>query len=125
MRISDWSSDVCSSDHPQERAPEAISCLCHHFRLCVCEGRLDARNAATIQEKRGQDMHLNGLNLNLLVVLDALLREKSGTHTAERLYVTQHAISVALQRLRECMEDHILKRKVRRVELTTRAKENI
>src|SRR3546814_19425064 len=103
---------------PHGRGPEAIACVCHHFRLCVCEGRLDARNAATLQEKRGQDMHLKGLNLNLLVVLDALLRDKSVTKTAERLNVTQPAISAALQRLREYLEDTLLERNGRQVALT-------
>src|SRR3546814_18229479 len=68
-------------------------------------------------------MHLKGLNLNLLVVLDALLREKSVTKTAERLNVTQPAISAALQRLREYLEDPLLERNGRKVELTQRAKD--
>src|SRR3546814_12415889 len=67
-------------------------------------------------------MHLKGLNLNLLVVLDALLREKSVTKTAERLNVTQPAISAALQRLREYLEDPLLDRNGRLLELTHRAK---
>src|SRR3546814_20202417 len=68
-------------------------------------------------------MQLKGLNLNLLVVLDALLREKSVTKTAERLNVTQPAISAALQRLREYLEDPLLERNGRKVELTQRAKD--
>src|SRR3546814_15462683 len=68
-------------------------------------------------------MHLKGLNLNLLVVLDALLREKSVTKTAERLNVTQPAISAALQRLREYLEDPLLERNGWKVELTQRAQD--
>ncbi|NIJ37626.1 DNA-binding transcriptional LysR family regulator [Sphingopyxis panaciterrae] len=68
-------------------------------------------------------MHLKGLNLNLLVVLDALLREKSVTKTAERLNVTQPAISAALQRLREYLDDPLLERNGRKVELTQRARD--
>lgn len=68
-------------------------------------------------------MHLKGLNLNLLVVLDALLREKSVTKAAERLNITQPAISAALQRLREYLDDPLLERTGRKVELTPRAKE--
>src|SRR3546814_13825363 len=61
-------------------------------------------------------MHLTGLNLNLLVVLDALLREKSVTKTAVRLNVTQPAISSALQRLREYLEDPLHERNGRKVD---------
>lgn len=68
-------------------------------------------------------MHLKGLNLNLLVALDALLREKSVTKAAERLNVTQPAISAALQRLREYLNDPLLERTGRKVELTPRAKD--
>src|SRR3546814_18862935 len=53
----------------------------------------------------------------------SLLREKSVTKTAERLNVTQPAISAALQRLREYLEDPLLERNGRKVELTQRAKD--
>ncbi len=45
-------------------------------------------------------MHFNRLDLNLLVALDALLSEQNVTRAAERLHVSQPAMSVALQRLR-------------------------
>ena len=50
-------------------------------------------------------MHFKGLDLNLLVALDALLDEKSVTRAADRLCVTQPAMSIALRKLRE-MEDN-------------------
>jgi LysR family nod box-dependent transcriptional activator len=52
-------------------------------------------------------MRFNGLDLNLLVVLDALLIEQSITATAERLHRTQPAISAALRRLREYFGDDL------------------
>lgn len=38
-------------------------------------------------------MHLKGLDLNLLVVLDALFAEKSITHTGQRINLSQSATS--------------------------------
>lgn len=46
-------------------------------------------------------------DLNLLKTLDALLQEKSVTKTAERLYVTQSAVSKSLTKLREAFNDPI------------------
>ncbi len=43
---------------------------------------------------------LAGSILNLLVALDALLREKNVTRAAERMFVSQPAMSVALAKLR-------------------------
>ena len=43
---------------------------------------------------------LSRLDLNLLVSLQALLEEKSVTKAAERLFITQPAMSRVLQRLR-------------------------
>ena len=54
------------------------------------------------------DVHLWGLDLNLLVVLDVLLRERSVTRAAARLGRTQSAISHALNRLRDALGDELL-----------------
>jgi DNA-binding transcriptional LysR family regulator len=53
-------------------------------------------------------MHFKGLDLNLLVVLDALLVERSTTRAGERLYLSQSATSGALARLREYFGDPLL-----------------
>jgi DNA-binding transcriptional LysR family regulator len=53
-------------------------------------------------------MHLKGLDLNLLVVLDALLTEKSTTRAGQRVYLSQSATSGALARLRDFFGDQIL-----------------
>jgi LysR family transcriptional regulator, nod-box dependent transcriptional activator len=66
-------------------------------------------------------MHLKGTDLNLLVALEALLTEKSVTLAAERLHVTQPAMSNALKRIRERFGDEILVRNGRSLELTPAA----
>lgn len=63
-------------------------------------------------------MHLDGMDLNLLVALDALLSEQSVTRAASRLCVTQPAMSVALQKLRVQFSDQLLERVGRRMEVT-------
>ncbi|MBO0806796.1 MAG: LysR family transcriptional regulator [Actinobacteria bacterium] len=54
--------------------------------------------------------HLASLDLNLLVALRELLRERSVTRAAERLGVTQPAASAALSRLRRHFGDELLVR---------------
>jgi LysR family transcriptional regulator, nod-box dependent transcriptional activator len=53
-------------------------------------------------------MRFKRLDLNLLVVLDALLRERSVTKAARELNLSQPAMSAALSRLREYFNDDIL-----------------
>ncbi len=53
-------------------------------------------------------MRFHNLDLNLLVVLDSLLRERSVSQTAQALRLTQPAISNALARLRLHFEDDLL-----------------
>ena len=71
----------------------------------------------------GKAMHLGGLDLNLLVALDALLREKNVTRAAERIYISQPGMSAALQKLREHFSDQLLERVGRKLELTPRGRE--
>jgi LysR family transcriptional regulator, nod-box dependent transcriptional activator len=66
-------------------------------------------------------MHLSGLDLNLLVVLDALFTEKSVTRTGERIHLSQSATSAALARLRECLGDELLVHVGHKMVLTPRA----
>ncbi len=65
-------------------------------------------------------MQLNRFDLNLLIALDALLREKSVTRAGERVYLSQSAMSGALQRLRDYFGDDLLVRAGRELELTPR-----
>jgi LysR family transcriptional regulator, nod-box dependent transcriptional activator len=53
-------------------------------------------------------MNLKGLDLNLLVALDVLLRERSITRGGERLGLSQSAMSGALARLRDYFSDPLL-----------------
>jgi DNA-binding transcriptional LysR family regulator len=66
-------------------------------------------------------MNLASLDLNLLVALDALLREASVSRAAERIGLSQPATSHALRRLRDLMGDPLLVRAGPRMELTPRA----
>lgn len=67
-------------------------------------------------------MNLRALDLNLLVVLDALLSERHVTRAGQRLGLSQPATSNALERLRRMFADPLLERTPRGLELTTRAK---
>jgi LysR family nod box-dependent transcriptional activator len=69
----------------------------------------------------GVVMHLNRFDMNLLIALDALLRERSVTRAGERIYLSQSAMSGALQRLRDHFGDELLVRVGRELELTPRA----
>jgi DNA-binding transcriptional LysR family regulator len=53
-------------------------------------------------------MHLRGLDMNLLVALDKLLKEKSITRAGEELRLSQSGMSTALGRLREFFGDQLL-----------------
>lgn len=64
------------------------------------------------------DRMLVNLDLNLLVTLDVLLRERNVTRTAEQLGLSQPAVSAALARLRRHFGDDLLSRIGNRYELT-------
>ena len=66
-------------------------------------------------------VQLRQIDLNLLVVLDELLRERSVTRAADRLDLTPSAVSHALRRLRELFDDELLLRDGRRMRPTVRA----
>jgi len=63
-------------------------------------------------------MNLRQFDLNLLLALDALLREKNVTRAAERLFMSQPAMSGMLARLRQAFDDELLVRVGRNLELT-------
>ena len=52
-------------------------------------------------------MNIYNFDLNLLRVLDALLRERNVSRAAERLSLSQPAVSNALGRLRELLDDRL------------------
>lgn len=65
-------------------------------------------------------MRFHGLDLNLLVVLDALLATRSVCEAADRICLSQSATSSALGRLREYFGDELLVVKGRQMCLTPR-----
>lgn len=65
--------------------------------------------------------NLRSLDLNLLVVLDALLRERSVSRAARELAMTQPAVSHALARLRALFDDELLQRHGNTMRATPRA----
>lgn len=64
---------------------------------------------------------VRGIDLNLLVALDALLSERSVTRAARRCGVTQSSMSHSLARLRELLGDAVLVRSGRAMLPTPRA----
>lgn len=67
-------------------------------------------------------MDLSRFDLNLLRALDALLDERNVTRAAARSFVTQQAMSGALQRLRTHFDDELLTRVGRGLEPTPLAR---
>jgi DNA-binding transcriptional LysR family regulator len=68
-----------------------------------------------------QKQNLRGLDLNLLVPLQALLEERSVTRAAMRIHLSQPAMSRAFERLREAFSDDLLIRSGKKYALTPRA----
>jgi DNA-binding transcriptional LysR family regulator len=66
---------------------------------------------------------LSSLDLNLLLVLDTVLREKSVARAAQRLHVTPSAISNGLAKLRVALGDPLFTRQGRGIVATPRAVE--
>ncbi|MBL8518587.1 MAG: LysR family transcriptional regulator [Betaproteobacteria bacterium] len=66
---------------------------------------------------------LRRYDLNLLVVLDALLDEVNVTRAGERVHLSQSATSAALDRLRATFNDPLLVRVKGRMQLTTFARQ--
>lgn len=68
-------------------------------------------------------MNLRRIDLNLLVVFDALLAERNVTHAANRVAMSQSAVSNALARLRVTFKDDLFVRTKAGMEPTERALE--
>ena len=66
-------------------------------------------------------MNIERVDLNLLVYLDVLLREKNVTRAAEHLGITQPAMSNILKRLRNAFDDPLLIRSSEGMTPTERA----
>ncbi|HKP26216.1 MAG TPA: LysR family transcriptional regulator [Dongiaceae bacterium] len=68
-------------------------------------------------------MNLNALDLNLLRVFDALMRERSVTRAGERIGLSQPAVSAALNRLRHLVGDQLFVRRGNDMVPTPRAED--
>ena len=68
-------------------------------------------------------MNISRINLNLLVALDALLSESNVSRAADKLFVTQSAMSNILKQLRKLFHDDLLVKNGRSMILTVRAEE--
>jgi DNA-binding transcriptional LysR family regulator len=68
-------------------------------------------------------MNLAGVDLNLLVVFDALMRERNVTRAGKRIGMSQPAMSNALNRLRHLLKDELFLRGPKGMRPTPRALE--
>ncbi|MGK0721767.1 LysR family transcriptional regulator [Leucobacter sp. W1478] len=64
---------------------------------------------------------LRGIDINLIVVLDAVLEERNLTRAGEAIGMTQPAVSSSLAKLRTIIDDPLLVRAGRSFDLTERA----
>jgi DNA-binding transcriptional LysR family regulator len=62
-------------------------------------------------DEQGRAHPLRALNLNLLLHLDAVLRERSVSRAASLLHLSQPTVSAALARLRRHFGDELLERR--------------
>jgi DNA-binding transcriptional LysR family regulator len=70
--------------------------------------------------ERMRPVQFRNIDLNLLIPLKALLHERNVTRAAERIHLSQSAMSRALDRLRSELGDELLVRVGRNYELTPR-----
>jgi len=68
-----------------------------------------------------QEMNIRTVNLNHLVTFDALMAERNVTRAANRVGVTQSAVSNALRQLRVMFDDPLFVRRANGIEPTARA----
>lgn len=68
-------------------------------------------------------MDLAGVDLNLLVVFDALMAERHVTRAGERIGLSQPAVSAALKRLRHLLKDDLFIRRSDEMQPTRKAQE--
>jgi DNA-binding transcriptional LysR family regulator len=68
-------------------------------------------------------MNLHKIDLNLLLIFDAVMRERSVTRAGQRVFLTQSAVSSALSRLREQLGDELFIRGPGKLRPTERALE--
>lgn len=82
---------------------------------------MNAKHRTEQRRQRPTSAALRDVDLNLLVLLDSLLRTRSTTASARELLRTQSAVSHALQRLRRTFDDELLVRVGKELRPTARA----
>lgn len=75
---------------------------------------------AAVKDPLGVEVRLAGVDLNLLIALEALLTHQNVTLAARKIGQTQPAMSRALARLRDLLDDDLLVRGANGLQLTTR-----
>ena len=83
--------------------------------------RLSPAVASVLVTVQFNETELRKLDLNLLLVFSALMRERSATRAGTRLYVGRTAVSMALGRLRSALDDPLFVRAGTALEPTARA----
>ena len=78
-------------------------------------------NGIHVDQEPVSPQELSGIDLNLLVAFDALIQEGSVTRAAQRMNITQSAMSHTLRRLRDLFDDPLLVRGHKGMLLTPRA----
>lgn len=75
--------------------------------MIVFHGRNERCSFNTFLQRTSSLSNFANLDLNLLRVFDALFEERSVTRAGSRLHVTQSAVSHALARLRDILDDEL------------------
>ncbi|MDB6453078.1 LysR family transcriptional regulator [Falsirhodobacter sp. 20TX0035] len=86
----------------------------------VPQSYLSPRSEGQDAEGPGVEIRLAGVDLNLLIALEALLLHQNVTLAARKIGQTQPAMSRALARLRDLLDDDLLVRGSAGLQLTTR-----
>ncbi len=68
-------------------------------------------------------MNIKKINLNLLIALDALLSEQNVSRAADKIFITQPAMSNSLTQLRQLFNDKLLVRSGNKMKLTPLAED--
>jgi DNA-binding transcriptional LysR family regulator len=84
---------------------------------------MSAMTQRHLSDRNSPERNLRGIDLNLLVVFDALMAERHVTRAAEFNGLSQPAMSKALNRLRHLLNDRLFERRDGRMEPTPRALE--
>jgi hypothetical protein len=86
-----------------------------------CGGAPKGRSWPALALKKKHSMNLRTIDLNLLVIFDAIAAERSIGRAAEKVGLSQSAMSHARRRLRRTFNDDLIRRTSEGMELTPRS----